>query len=760
MVTREEVVWAYRLMVGREPDSDAVIEALCQLDDRDALRQAFLKSEEFAITNKVTWLRGYWVAAPVMDGKYLMWIDLGDRYMSFGCLLDNYEPAETEFMRTALKPGDIVVDAGANLGWFTLAASAIIGDTGRVHAFEPRPETAGYLEKTVALNSLGDRVVVHRCGLSHSAGQGTLAWSTGTDNPGGSALSDGMFTDGMETQRVSLRPLDDLNLSRLDFMKIDVEGAEMRAFNGARQTLERCRPVILSELHPRALERVSGVSTEAYFAFVDELGYRCFIIDLERCGEEARAYPSDWHKPFMNLALLPKDSSHERLAAALPGLPEASAARTRLAAGHSRTNLLTRDSVVYKLTHLRQRGAAPAGVSRRRDCPSMIRRIGSRGAADWRKWTIAAGNVLRTARPRLGNRGSLSPELVATSLYRGILGREPDLAGLSDKVDLLRSGPVLEHVIRTFVDSPEFRSRQLDAAIPTVELPDLTQAMPEMYTREAVGGTTATVYTARSDADIGRMAGLIERHRYYDAFGVWSPVIDLDKEVTAGIVRGLGARSCFELGCFTGPVLSLLAEAGISVAGAEVSHTAFTFAYPNVRPAMLFGDLLELEINRRFDVVLCMDVLEHISPLELGRYVEKIAALVADDGYVYINSPMYGDDAAFGTVFTPYLEEWLSGGDSAFWRHWPCDEKGWPEHGHLVWASVKWWSRMFEAHGLVRDHAIEQVVHRHLGGFFENTPARRAFFVLRRPENAGSAVAAARLDEALALMPNLPRQPA
>jgi len=203
---------------------------------------------------------------------------------------------------------------------------------------------------------------------------------------------------------------------------------------------------------------------------------------------------------------------------------------------------------------------------------------------------------------------------------------------------------------------------------------------------------------------------------------VWSPVIDLDKEITAAIVRGLGARSCFELGCFTGPVLSLLAEAGISVAGAEVSHTAFTFAYPNIREGMLFGDPLSLDIDRRFDVILCMDVLEHISPVALGRNIGKIVSLLAEDGFVYINSPMYGADRVFGTVFHPYLEEWQTVGDQSFWRHWPCDEKGWPQHGHLVWASVTWWSQIFEAHGLIRDHAVEHVVHRHLAGFFENAP--------------------------------------
>jgi hypothetical protein len=152
-----------------------------------------------------------------------------------------------------------------------------------------------------------------------------------------------------------------------------------------------------------------------------------------------------------------------------------------------------------------------------------------------------------------------------------------------------------------------------------------------------------------------------------------------------------------------------------------------------------------------------MDVLEHISPLELGRHIERIVSLLAEDGFVFINSPMYGNDPAFGTVFGAYLEEWHAVGDTSFWRDWPCDEKGWPEHGHLVWASVGWWSRLFEAHGLVRDHAIEDVVHRHLAGFFENTPARRALFVLRRPENASSPAAAARLDATLAQMPNLPR---
>ncbi len=266
-----------------------------------------------------------------------------------------------------------------------------------------------------------------------------------------------------------------------------------------------------------------------------------------------------------------------------------------------------------------------------------------------------------------------------------------------------------------------------------------------------------TVYVARSDADIALMASLIDKHRFYDRFGVWSPVIDPDKDITAAIVRGLGARSCFELGCFTGSVISLLADAGVSVLGTEVSHLAFAFAQPNIREAMIFGDLLTLDIGRRFDVVLCMDVLEHISPLKFDHYIERLLSLIDEDGYLYVNAPMWGKDHVFGVFEEPYLEEWLTVGDQSYWRHWPCDDKGWPIHGHLVWASPEWWERKFRDYGLVRDTAIEQAIHQNLAGFFKQVTGRRCLFVLRRVNNhRSSAAVAAAVHNALASCPGIP----
>jgi 2-polyprenyl-3-methyl-5-hydroxy-6-metoxy-1,4-benzoquinol methylase len=352
------------------------------------------------------------------------------------------------------------------------------------------------------------------------------------------------------------------------------------------------------------------------------------------------------------------------------------------------------------------------------------------------RWSDTFGSLIGRARVRL-TRG-LTPEEVATALYRGILERDPDPEGFQNQIEALRSGRLLKQVVQSFVASQEFRSRILESLIPMTALPDLRATMPDSYQTELVEGSPITVYVARADDDIMAICNLIERHRYYDRFGVWTPIIDYDKVVTAAIVRGLGARSCFELGCFTGPVLSLLAEAGVSVLGTEVSHTAFALAYPNVRDSMLFGDLLKLDISRRFDVVLCMDALEHISPLLLDAYIERILSLVDQDGYVCLNSPMWGQDRIFGVFEEPYIEEWRCVGDASYWRHWPCDDKGWPLHGHLVWASPAWWEGKFADHGLVRDATIEQVIHQDLATFFKRTIGRRCLFVLRRADNRRS----------------------
>lgn len=329
-----------------------------------------------------------------------------------------------------------------------------------------------------------------------------------------------------------------------------------------------------------------------------------------------------------------------------------------------------------------------------------------------------------------GGQALFDSRQVAEALYRGILGRSADEGGLAAYVTALNRGAGLPDVVASFVRSDEFNAGREPARMLGHPLPDLTVVSPESYTRLEDG---SALYWATTDEDFRRIEALIREHRYYDSFGVWNPEVDLDKRITAAIVQGLGARSCLEPGCFSGAVLSVLASRGIEVCGVEVSHLAMVLALPDVHRHIRFGDLLSLEFGRRYDVVLAMDILEHLSPIDLDRYVQRLASLMEPDGFIYLNSPMFGADDVFGTAAQVYRPEWRAAGDGSCWRHLHCDARGWPLHGHLVWASPRWWESLFVRNGLERDREIERVIHSMLGGFFDRVaPARRSLFVLRR----------------------------
>jgi len=182
-----------------------------------------------------------------------MWIDLHDRYVSHGCLNNNWEPSETNFFISRLHSGDTVLDIGANIGWFSLVAAKHIGNTGVVHSFEPRPETARMLIRTLALNNLRSIVHAWEYALSDEAGEIEINWGVGTDNPGGSFISEISSKNkvGIQSARCKAMRLDDLLPDiKPDVIKIDVEGAEPLVFSGAVNALKRGRPVVLSELFP------------------------------------------------------------------------------------------------------------------------------------------------------------------------------------------------------------------------------------------------------------------------------------------------------------------------------------------------------------------------------------------------------------------------------------------------------------------------------------------------------------------------------
>jgi FkbM family methyltransferase len=305
VLTSDEVIWGYRYVLGRDPESAAVIEGHMRVyRDWRHFRQALLSSAEFARGGLPKPTSEKWIASEILNNQRLIWLDLMDDYVSRGCLLDAYEQAETGLLKQYLKPDHVFLDIGANIGWFTLLASTIIGQQGHIHAFEPRRPTVDYLRRSVAANGLEAMVTVHDLALDRAAGAQRLGWAKGTRNPGHSKLTDGS-EETLETIAVQAATLDELALGGVDFIKIDVEGAEMRVFEGAIRTIDTNRPIILSEIFPEQLHRVSGVTAQDVFSWFASRGYRGLIADRERTGEEISAFPGDWKRELLNVIFLP-----------------------------------------------------------------------------------------------------------------------------------------------------------------------------------------------------------------------------------------------------------------------------------------------------------------------------------------------------------------------------------------------------------------------------------------------------------------------
>lgn len=145
VLTSDEAIWGYRYILGRDPEDGSVLDRhMRAYPNWHNFRQALLNSSEFTRSRIERSPESKWVASSILAGERLIWLDLADNYVSRGCLFDSYEPVETDLVRRHLAAGDVFFDIGANIGWFSLLASTIVGPSGHVHAFEPRRPTVEY----------------------------------------------------------------------------------------------------------------------------------------------------------------------------------------------------------------------------------------------------------------------------------------------------------------------------------------------------------------------------------------------------------------------------------------------------------------------------------------------------------------------------------------------------------------------------------------------------------------------------------------
>lgn len=176
-----------------------------------------------------------------------------------GYWLGSYEIELQDIFCKVIKKGSTVYDIGANVGFFTLLASELVGKEGMVYAFEPLPQNVAYLRRHITLNNCKNVEVVEAAVTDHD-GIGYLKFE---DNSAEAQLSK---MGGLQVKAINLDSFFKIRQAAPpDYIKIDVEGAESLVFSGAASLIHRYTPDILLSLH--------GDKRKDCLAFLESYGY-------------------------------------------------------------------------------------------------------------------------------------------------------------------------------------------------------------------------------------------------------------------------------------------------------------------------------------------------------------------------------------------------------------------------------------------------------------------------------------------------------
>jgi FkbM family methyltransferase len=185
-----------------------------------------------------------------------------------------FESASIDLVKKLVKPGDVVLDIGANIGYYSVILAKAVGVTGKIFAFEPTHWYRTVLERNVEANKLQNITIVP-IGLSNSAqildidifhSSATLHAADDTEKP-------------LSSESIRLEPLDTFvaaqNFERIDFIKIDVDGHEPKVLEGAREILSKWRPKILLEVaHLNYLK--AGYRADEFYKWLKENDYHIY----------------------------------------------------------------------------------------------------------------------------------------------------------------------------------------------------------------------------------------------------------------------------------------------------------------------------------------------------------------------------------------------------------------------------------------------------------------------------------------------------
>ncbi len=224
-------------------------------------------------------------ALPCTVGDVELLADAADAAVTPGLRSGQYEPHLTAVFERYCRPGMTVVDVGANLGYYSLLASKLVGASGKVIALEPNSENCRLLLSSLRMNGVSNVQLVP---VAADTAAGWAYYSTHVGSNGG-LIEDRDLLKHPGTVVPTFR-LDDIVDGPVGFLKMDVEGAEGRVVKGATRLIERDRPIVTTELKDEMLRRVSGTSVADYLGYFEGVGYTPAV--LGKASGTEKPYPS------------------------------------------------------------------------------------------------------------------------------------------------------------------------------------------------------------------------------------------------------------------------------------------------------------------------------------------------------------------------------------------------------------------------------------------------------------------------------------
>lgn len=195
---------------------------------------------------------------------------------------NEYEPLQTRLVKQLVEPGDVTIDLGANIGYYALLLARQVGDEGKVYAFEPDPLNVELLHKNIEANGYST-IVVEAKAVSDEAGLVKLFkenWNDATP----SLWESSHCTNSVEVDCVRLDDYfgdESKGMPRIDFIKMDIEGAEGKALAGMGALLAaNPEATIMTEYLPSVLENM-GTKAIDFLNTLTGLGYTLYNIDEE-----------------------------------------------------------------------------------------------------------------------------------------------------------------------------------------------------------------------------------------------------------------------------------------------------------------------------------------------------------------------------------------------------------------------------------------------------------------------------------------------